>query len=223
LGSRTSFEERARVVKLLDDYLREIVALRTRQPGDDPISMLLRSQVDGKPLSEQTVINMGNLLFMGGLDTVTNAMSYITRYLAEHPDQQAFLRHNPQRIQGAVEELMRRVAFVHTGRVVTHDVTFKGVRMKAGDRIIGSLCAASLDPRYAECPARVDFERHVPAHLAFNTGPHNCAGSHLARLELRTWLGEWLGRMPEFRLKEGFVPSFRRGQVMGMESLEIVW
>jgi cytochrome P450 len=223
-GGRSTIEQRLEAMGKLDTFLRTMIERLAEQPADDPLSFLLQSQVDGEPLSKQTVLEMGNLLFMGGLDTVTNAMSYITRHFAMHPRYADELRQDPRKITGAVEELRRRLTFVSTGRLVAKDTEWHGVQFHKGEMAIGSLVSSSNDPRQYECPMNVDFGRKQhPPHLAFNTGPHNCAGVHLAKLELRIWLEEWLARMPQWRLKDGFSPHFRGGSVPGLESLDIVW
>ena len=185
--------------------------------------MLLASEVSGEKLTEKRVLEMCNLLFLAGLDTVTNAMTFSVKHLAENPGFQEQLRDNPDMIPAAVEELLRRYSFPNIPRRVTEDTEFKGVKMRAGDRIICSLAAANNDDRVLENPSAVDLERKKFRHMAFNGGPHNCAGATLARLELRVFLEEWLTRMPEFSVQEGFKPKVRGGAVMAMESLQLRW
>lgn len=204
-------------------YLKSLIKIRIKNPSDDPVSMLLASEVSGEKLTEKRVLEMCNLLFLAGLDTVTNAMTFSIKHLAENPDFQQRLRDNPDMIPAAVEELLRRYSFPNIPRRVTEDTEFKGVKMRAGDRIICSLAAANNDDRVLENPSEVDLERKKFRHMAFNGGPHNCAGATLARLELRVFLEEWLRRMPEFSVQEGFKPKVRGGAVMAMESLQLRW
>jgi cytochrome P450 len=204
-------------------YLNHLIARRIADPGDDPISLLLASEVNGEKLSVERVREMANLLFLAGLDTVTNAMTFIMHHLAQHPEHQKFLRANPERIAASVEELMRRFAFVSVVRRVTQDTDLLGVPMKTDDLVLASLTAASNDPRLVPEPEQVNFERPSKPHVAFNTGPHNCAGAPLARIELRVWLEEWLERLPDVSLAEGFTPHTRGGSVMALEELHLRW
>jgi cytochrome P450 len=204
-------------------YMKSLVLAREKNPGTDPVSLLLAAEVDGKKLTRAQVQDICNLLFLGGLDTVTNAMTFIAKALAENPEQQQFLRDNPARIPAAVEEFLRRVAFANIPRRVTRDTEFNGITLRKDDMIITSLSAASNDERNVEHPEKIDFERPKSPHVAFNTGPHNCAGATLARLELRIFLEEWLKRIPPFRLAPDFHAEARGGPVMALEHLELRW
>jgi cytochrome P450 len=207
----------------MNQYLTEMIQSRVDNPGGDPVSMLLASEVNGERLSPKRVHEICNLLFVAGLDTVANSMTFIMYHLAQHPDIQQRLRANPDMAPAAVEEFLRRYAFVNTPRRVTQDTEVSGVMMKAGDTVVCSFAAASNDPRSVPHPEVLDLDRKSSPHLAFATGPHNCAGATLARLELRIFLQEWLRRMPDVRLAPDFAPQTRGGSVMGLTSLNIVW
>tara|TARA_R110000824_G_scaffold11746_12_gene51538 strand:- start:10376 stop:11596 length:1221 start_codon:yes stop_codon:yes gene_type:complete len=222
LGATNNLQRVPHFVRMTN-YLKSLIRERKRNPSDDPISMLLAAEINGEKLSDKRVLQMCNLLFLAGLDTVTNAMTFIVRHLAENPEDQNLLREHPERIPEAVEEFMRRYAFVNTPRRVTADTDFHGVQLKQGDIIWSSFAAASNDDENVSNPLQVDLDRRKSPHLAFNTGPHNCAGANLARLELKIFLEEWLSSIPAFRVRDGFVPAVRGGPVMAMESLELVW
>lgn len=207
----------------MSKYLSGVIQEKLATPGDDPISILLASEVDGAPITPERVQQMANLLFTAGLDTVTNAMTFTMQYLASNPVMQQRLRANPDQIKDAVEEFLRRFSFVNTQRRVTEDTVLNGVTLKAGDHIMCSLAAASNDDRSVSCPEQVDLDRDKCPHVAFMTGPHNCVGAPLARTEMRVLFEEWLLRMPDVALAPGFEPVTRGGSVMSLERLDIVW
>jgi cytochrome P450 len=207
----------------LRTYVSEVIQQRLGKPGEDPVSHLLGSGIDGCPLTVQRVHEMCCFLFLAGLDTVTKALTFIMNWLARHPEQQQALRADPSTIPDAVEELLRRLTFVNLARRLTRDYTLSGVALRQDETLICSLAGASNDDRHFDCPEMVDFTRGVVPHLAFSTGPHACPGAPLARTELRIFLGEWLRRMPDVRIAPGFVSRGRGGMVMGMEELQLVW
>ena len=205
-------------------FLKSWIRDRQRNPGDDPVSLLLASEVGGKKLTPALVLDMANLLFLGGLDTVTIGLSFITLHLAQHPALQQRLRDNPGDIPAAIDELLRRYAFVSVPRRVDQDVTLDGVLLKKGDYIVCSLPDASNDEEALGTSAEVDIDRrNAPSLIAFNTGPHSCAGAALARLALRIFLEEWLSRVPPFRLIDDYTPRQMSGALFALKDLKLAW
>jgi cytochrome P450 len=80
-------------------------------------------------------------------------------------------------------------------------------------------------PAFYEKPQEIRFDRKA-AHISLGTGIHKCVGMHLARLELQIALEEFMGTLPEFRLRDGFrVPyhAGHAGNILHVEGLQLQW
>jgi cytochrome P450 len=207
----------------INDYLRDLIGQRARDPRDDLISELLRTTIDDEPVSRDVVQNFTFLLFIAGLDTVTSALTFAFRFLAEHPAHRQQVIDEPDLVPSAVEELLRAFSIINMGRTVVHDVEFASVQMKAGDRVLTSTTLASIDPDEFENPFIVDFRRRGNRHLAFGAGPHRCAGSHLARQELRTAMVEFHRRIPSYHAVRTDEIRMHGGGAIGMDRLSLRW
>ena len=108
-------------------------------------------------------------------------------------------------------------------RSVARDVVFQGVTMKAGDMMLLPLSLAGRDEAVYPEPLEVDFRRTPNRHLTFGTGAHLCPGMHLARIELRVFLEEWLACIPDFRLDPDNPPVTRGGVILAVRSLPLAW
>jgi len=223
LHSHADPEARRDAGNEINNYLRELIAQRRAEPREDVVSALLDSQVDGRPIQPDEVQNLTFMLFVAGLDTVTAALSFCFRFLAEHPGHRARLVADPDLVPSAVEELLRVHAFINPARTVTADLEFAGVRMRAGDRVLASTALASNDPGEFADPLEVRLDRTGNRHLAFGAGPHRCAGSHLARDELITAMREWHRRIPDYAVAPGQPITVHAGGAMGIDRLELVW
>ena len=115
--------------------LNALIAERRRSPRDDLVSKLLAEEIGGRPLSHKELMSISFLLFIAGLDTVTNAMTYGMRHLARDQALQERLRQDPSQIPPAVETLLRLYTFVNTNRLVMKDTELGGVTLKAGELI----------------------------------------------------------------------------------------
>ncbi|MEP0316017.1 MAG: cytochrome P450 [Hyphomonas sp.] len=210
-------------IRQLRDYLAGQIDDRRRNRGDDLISFAVHAEVAGRPLTDDEVMGICVMMFIGGLDTVTSTLGYHFLHLARHPEEQQRLRNHPLLIPGAVEELLRVYNVVTTGRRATRDVEIAGVRIRAGDLLALPTTLASRDPN--ECPhaSEVDLDRESAGHSAFGFGPHRCIGSHLARRELTAALTAWTTRLPMFRLKEATIPRSSGSGVIALESLPLVF
>jgi len=100
---------------------------------------------------------------------------------------------------------------------------FEGCPMRAGDKVLMNFPGANRDPEAFEDADRVILDRALNRHVAFGSGIHRCAGSNLARMELKVALEEWLRRIPTFRLAEGDEVTWAGGQVRGPRHVPVVF
>jgi cytochrome P450 len=207
---------------LLNYFLGQLEECR-RNPGDDLLSELLTTEVDGQPVDDGIVLGMAALVLIAGVDTTWSAIGSSLWHLAAHPDDRKRLVAEPELMPTAVEELLRAYAPVTMARVVTEDIEYKGCPMKAGDKVLMNFPAANRDPEAFEQPDVVQLDRAHHRHVAFGSGIHRCAGSNLARMELQVALEEWLARIPDFALAEGQEITWAGGQVRGPRILPVVF
>ena len=175
----------------------------------------------------QDILNCGFLLFVAGLDTVTNTMAYIWRYLGTTPQARAYFRErldDPDGILRALEELFRINAVSNLFRRVQNDFVYKGIAMKRNDRVVLPNNIVNRDPHVFENPQTIDLNRKVNVHVTFGVGHHRCLGSHLAKREVMVTIQEWFKRIPEFSLDpdQSEVGAFG-GSVMGFKALPLIW
>ena len=215
--------ERLAALEELGNYLKGMIAERERAPGDDLVSLAVHGKVAGRGLSDDEKLGMVTLLFLGGLDTVAAMLSFIMAYLGRNPSQYRRLVDDPALIGSAIEELMRVHGVAGMERGVTTDMVYQGVEFKAGDRLVFLPHVYGLDDQVVDDPFRVDFDRPISSHLVFGSGPHRCVGSHLARLEMKVFLEEWVRRMPVFSVDaQGDLPT-RGGLVWSPVAVPLVW
>ena len=223
MGATQWHEHGEKSARAIVDYLRVMIAEREKAPTEDLMSYVVTAQVNGRPLTDNEKLGMCFLLYVAGLDTVTNQLGFIFKHLAEHPHDQQMLRDDPDLIPNAIEEFIRGYGVVNTVRLVTRDVKFHGVDMKRGDLVFLLAALSGRDEEKFENASTIDYTRKTQSHISFAAGPHRCAGSHLARRELRAALEEWLKRIPPFRIEEGKSARTGLGAVMSVFELPLVW
>jgi cytochrome P450 len=169
----------------------------------DLISQILTSQVNGHQVTVPEAAGICLTLVIAGIDTTQHALANFILLLADRPDLRARLAADPDAMPTAVEELLRYVGPVQsTARTVTAPCEVSGVKLDARDSVLLVWAAGNRDPREFESPEQVVLDRTPNRHLAFGAGIHRCLGSHLARLELRVGLEEFLRRYPDYEVLE---------------------
>jgi cytochrome P450 len=217
-GEPSTAEERVQAAMDLNrrvyEYIDEALDDRKRERREDILSQLLDLELEGDRLSHDEVLRMTRLLFVAGLDTVNSALQCDFAYLASHPEHRRQLVETPAVIPSAVEELLRWASPVSgLSRVASEPVDVADVHLEPAERIGFSILAANNDPVEFDNPLTVDLQRNPNRHIAFGVGTHRCAGSHLARVELRIAVEEWHKRIPDYWTKPTTEPLYTNGIV----------
>lgn len=213
--------------KALDELYTRLEGLledHRRQPRDDLFTQILNIEIDGRPLSHEELIGVCHLLFIAGLDTVTDSLTCFYAFLARNPGHRQRLVDDPDVIPRAIEEMLRYESPVTMvlPRRVTEETELRGCPLHPGDKIVTLLGSANMDELAVDNPDVVDFDRSAQRHLAFGGGPHRCLGSNLARMELRISLREWHRRIPEYHIPEGYELEYA-GLLRQVERLPLVF
>ena len=222
-NARATPDERNALAQQILGHLAELIQQRMAEPRDDMISKIIVSEVDGRRVRFEELMSIGFLMFLAGLDTVTNAMSFGMRHLAHDEALRQRAIDDAAVIPDLVEELLRRYAFVATPRYIVQDTELEGVQLRAGDCILAPLPLVGWDEGLNPDPKTVSVERQFYRHAAFGSGIHTCLGLHLARMELIVFYRAWFERIGHFRQIEKGDETCRGGSVMALEHLHLAW
>jgi linalool 8-monooxygenase len=210
--------ERARQgLKDMAAYALRLWRERLRRPGDDLISMLVRTEVNGEAMTVPRYFATFGMFLLAGNETVRNSITGGVLALAQHPEQRRKLLEDPALIPQAVKEIVRWVSpALHMRRTATEDTELAGQRIAKGDKVVLWYLSGNFDEEVFDQPERFEVTRSGPGHLGFGHGPHFCLGARLAELQLTVLLQELLRRFPDMepsgpvrRVRSNFVHSFK--------------
>ncbi|MFJ2030228.1 cytochrome P450 [Streptosporangium sp. NPDC087985] len=204
-------------------YMAELVARAQADPGEELLGMLVREH--GDDLTTDELIGIGGLLLVAGHETTANMLGLGTLALLRHPDQLELLRKEPERIDAAVEELLRWLSILHASivRTTTTEVELAGHTIGSGELVMCGLPVANRDPALLPNPEMLDLSRGAHGHVAFGHGVHHCLGAPLARMEMRIAFPALFQRFPELRVAEPDTHFRSFHVVYGLASLQVAW
>lgn len=182
----------------VDPYLQQ----RRDDPGDDLLSTLATTEVEGERLTDEEIFNFLRLLFPAGADTTYLGLGNTLHSLLTNPDQLAIVMEDlEERTRWAGEEGIRMdppTAWIP--RRNPRDVTWQGIDIPAGASMMLGVMSANRDPAVYDEPDTFLVERKPSLVSTFGFGTHFCLGAHLARAELAVALRVILERLPNLRL-----------------------
>lgn len=150
------------------------------------INGLVHARQEGTLDGDELRITIEGLL-TAGHDTTNLQLGHAMAAFAEYPEQWAILRDHPERVERAVDEILRYspATPVLNWKAAAADIDHAGVHISTGTPVWIGVHAAHHDPHVFPCPGTFDITtEHQAPLLAFGGGPHYYPGAALARLEL---------------------------------------
>jgi cytochrome P450 family 150 subfamily A5 len=192
-------------LEFLYERFSEYIEDRRGQPRGDVLSGLATATFpDGSTPDVKDAALLAANLFAGGQETTVRLLSFALRMLGEHPDLQAQVRDDRDRIPNFIEEMLRLESPLRTQfRMARVRTELGGVEIPAGSTLMLVPGACNRDPRVFEHPYEFDIDRgNARQHIAFGHGIHTCAGAPLARAEGRVTINQFLDRTGDIRISE---------------------
>jgi cytochrome P450 len=184
----------------------EVIDQRRANPLDpsvDPTSSLLAARdAMGNPFPAELLAGCVRQVLVVGLVAPPIFLGSIAVHLARDPQLQQQLRDDASLVADALEEFLRLYTpYRGFARTARHDVTLGGRAIKAAEPIALVYASANRDESVFPQPNKFILSRpNIGQHLAFGRGAHMCAGTALARQQLRIALQELLAKSRHFEL-----------------------
>lgn len=188
-----------RVAQSFDDMIRSVLAHCRGAAGesqaDSVTARLMRTEVDGRPLTEEEIVSILRNWTGGDLGSMALCVGVLVHSLATQPALQDRLRRGAAdaELDAVIDEILRiDDPFVSNRRVTTCPVTIGGVELPEGARIKLSWTSANRDEAVFGDPEVIDPRRNAERNLVYGIGKHVCPGRLLATMQMRVLLRELL-------------------------------
>ena len=195
-----SLEERIALEKsavFMNQELQSLVERARENPDEDLISDFLKAADEIGGLIDDDIKYTLMALITTGSTATTFTLTLIAHALLTQPEQREWLIANPDKIDTAVEELIR---FAHGAkfayRFALCDTNYKGHAIKKGQSVLLSFAGMSNDPTVFDHPEQCQLSRNNKDALSFGHGIHYCVGAHVARTEVRYMVKSFLQYAP---------------------------
>ncbi len=195
-------------IMLLQQFARDAIEQRLKEPTNDLISQVVNSSAEapqGEELTEQELMSIISVSIAGGVDTTRNTIAYALYTLATRPELLKRLQQSENQdkeIAALCEETLRYYSPVPAlPRVVTEDTVLDGKKLAKDSLVFLCWASGNRDPDKFENPDEFNIDRKGSSqHLAFGVGVHMCIGAMLARNEIKASLKQFINRVESCEL-----------------------
>ncbi len=207
------------------EYLEPLVAARRAEPTGDLLSELVHAEIDGERLTDARLYGFLRLLLPAGAETTYRVFGSALLALAGDTALRDRVANDRSLVAALIEETLRwETSVTMVSRRATADTEINGVAVPAGCPVTVYNGAANRDDERWPDAESFDIDREHVSHLAFGTGPHQCLGMHLARVELEAGVNAVLDRLPDLRLDpDEPAPVIAGFAFRGPQTLPVAW
>ena len=156
--------------------------------GDDVTAEVMRTRVDGRPLTDAEITSVLRNWTGGDLGSIALCVGVVLHHLAADAALAARLRAgvSDAELDAVLDEILRiDDPFVTNRRVTTCPVEVAGVALPAGARVKLNWTSANRDESVFGDPDAFDPDANAPHNLVYGVGRHACPGRLLSTIELR--------------------------------------
>jgi cytochrome P450 len=201
----------AQGLRELEDYVREMVALKAATPDEGLISALVASRAAGEnDLSDDELVADIAVVFFAGHETTINTIANAIHSLLNQREYWEAVGSGTVDADNLTDELLRHdTSVMGLYRRVTVDTVIGDVPVPKDAIIWVSYGAANRDPAVFDEPDKLQCSRaNARQNMAFGYGAHYCVGPLLARLQLKEAVTRIAKRFPAMRLvPDAIVPE----------------
>lgn len=178
------------------EFFSAMMVDRQANPKDDLATEIATATVRDAPIGTVEILSYYFVMLSAGHDTTRNALAGGLLALMDHPDQFRRLREDHDLIPSATDEILRWTTPVnHFARTAQQAYELRGVTIQPGDSLALFYSSGNRDDEMFDDPFEFRIDRDPNHHLTFGMGAHFCIGANLARMEIRTFLTEFLARL----------------------------
>jgi len=208
----------------LNDYCVDRIRERRRNLRgiDDPLERLATFEHAGESYADEVAGSHVGMLVIGGSETFPKLLASALVRLAEYPHFRKELRGNPSLIPDAFDEVLRfDMPTQFLGRTVVEPFELHGRQLEPGHGLMYLYASGNRDEREFDQPDLFDIHRRPPRILSFGSGPHQCLGRHIARMEGRVALETLLPALGDYEIDEDRAVRLQTEFVQGYGSLPL--
>ena len=195
--SKEDFQKHSEGTEKVFTYLVNMLYGTRYNKKETGVFRYLKNYTDGgDSLSNEEVISLCIMLFIGGFETNLNTFTSLAYEFVKDKNMANNVLVNIEQ-KNTIEELFRHSSSLNfITRRVSADFCIDNFYFNKNDYVILHLASANRDSKIFKDPHKIYALRdNSNMHLSFGGGPHYCLGAGLSRFQIKTLVKEFIENM----------------------------